>query len=163
MLVKGATGHAELVYSFSLGFFSDSKPFKMTSNDTLPSKDIVDLDQVLHSWASQRFGGDYVVEKIDSSKLNVQQKAVVYKGGGDWWKQQTVYEEYNDNDDKDPFTWHFSHCIKVMIHCAVRWNLHKTTAKLCGRSTQVIVKCMKSVMIMMTKTRSRGTSAIVSR
>jgi len=86
---------------------------------------IVDLDEVLMSWANHRLGYDYVVEKVDTSKLHVKQQAVIYKGGGsNWWENDSVHNEYFENESGQKQTWHFSHCIKnVRSHAS--WSVIK--------------------------------------
>ncbi len=70
---------------------------------------IIDLDEVLIGWAIEKQGQDYTIDKVDTSKLQVSQKAVLYHSSQDWWRNVTVHEEYFDNDDGVPAKWFYSH------------------------------------------------------
>jgi len=85
---------------------------------------IVDLDFLVEHWARQRIGHDYVIEKVDTSKLEIIQRATTYSGGAEWWRNETMLEEYYDNDSEYDTTWHFSHTEKSFRSFA-SWSIIK--------------------------------------
>ena len=84
---------------------------------------IIDIDDIIDRWAKQRMGDAFTIDKIDTSKVHVEQKSVIYQSSHDWWNTATVQEEYFDNDDHVPATWHFTET--VPFNSEVTWTMIK--------------------------------------
>lgn len=73
---------------------------------------IADIDILITQEIVDKYGTDYVVDKVDTSKLRVCQKSITYKSEEDWWITKKVDCDYLDNNTKIPerYPYHFSNC-----------------------------------------------------
>lgn len=84
---------------------------------------IVDIDALLEKWAKVKFGEDFAVDKIDTSKVEVKQKAVSYQSSGEWWATVNVSEDFFDNSESRPVRWVYTET--VPYSSSATWTLIK--------------------------------------
>ena len=82
---------------------------------------IVDIDAYLMHWARERLGYDSVIEKLDTAKVNITQKSVLYQSKSDWWTSQIEQSEYFDNPGGAVETWPYNATLDVTSKAS--WSL----------------------------------------